>query len=135
MYNYALVLIGSQKNNQPLYITEANALEANRVLQEAIKLNPQSLESYRLLNLTYGYILEKGYAQPDDLFEDYVAAQGGEYLRKHLEILEQRINSQDPSLTARDYHEAGLICEKLGRHAFADTYYEMERSISDPNLD
>ena len=52
-----------------------------------------------------------------------------------LKSFEQRLQSGSGNLTAQDYHRAGAISEKIGQHAAADMYYEMERNAGCENMD
>ena len=145
-YNYAAALLNEAKSDEFVSLPVNNAYEARKVLQAALKLNPKSIESLSLLNRAYEYIIFKEARQNDMMqgsvyFDRYNEASTEQYRayasrsEERLKVLERRIDLKDKNLTPQDYHEAGLICEALGKHASADMYYEMERNAGCENQD
>ena len=145
-YNYGAALLSEIRVDEFFFLPQNNAYEAREVLKKAISLNPKSVETYRLLDLAYEYIIfaerrsndcMAGSRFYDHYDEESTRAYSGKQARaaERLNVLERRIALQDEFLTSVDYHEAGLLSEALGLHSEADMYYEMERNAGCENED
>ena len=119
-YNYGAVLLGENKIE-----------EARNVLKQAVDMNSNNIDAYRLLTVAY----ERSIFGTEATYAQQERGEGLLKAQKRLEALERKIETKDPQLNAADYHEAGMICEKLGRHGEADMYYEMERNAGCENRD
>ena len=145
-YNYSAALLSVPETGIYFKLPLEQAEQARKILKQMIEVNPNAIETYRLLDLAYEYIIF-GQRRSDDYticsryyenfetasVQEYAAHQKEAYAR--LALLEKRIALHDENLSYSDYMEAGLINEAIGRHAMADMYYEMSRNAGCENQD
>ena len=124
VFNYLNALLQYKEEDSNVAAVKANQNHVLKMLDNAISLYPQDED---LANLKY-QLLEQIYGPSEETAQDSTVSPSKKLQQDRLRMLERKIAAGGPNLTARDYHEAGLLSEKLGQHAAAETYYDMERN-------
>lgn len=130
VYNYGAALMSELKMDGYIFLPQRNAYEARKVLQKAIKLNPQSVESYFLLDQAYEHIIFRDMRVnaflPQTPFYEDVAGESvrtyranQERTRERLAVFEKRVALQDEFIS---YLDGAWMCEALGLQQKAQQY-------------
>lgn len=131
VFNYANALLQYREEDENAAAVKQNRAYVLKVLDNALSLYPQDAD---LSDLKYK-LLEEISEPAEETIENAATPAPKNLQQDRLRVLERKIASGGPNVTARDYHEAGRISESLGRHAAAETYYDMERNAGCEEMD